>query len=913
MSLWGWLIRRRRKEELDEEIRCHLRMAAQERIERGESAEQARSAALREFGNVALVKEVTRDLWGWRWLETLLQDIRYGARQLRRNPGFSAVAILTLGLGIGANTAVFSLINAVMLKTLPVKHPENLLSLDWAAHADRPLATMHWRDGSSSRNGGVEISDSFSFRTFEEVRARNQAFSDFFAFKDLGEVNVVIKGQAGRASGQLVSGGYFSGLGVPAILGRTITESDDRPSAAPVLVLSYNYWMGKFGGETGVVGKSITVNGVPFTVIGVTPPEFFGLTAGSLVELSMPLRTEPLVEPRWVPPNISLFTAPDHWWLNLMGRLKPGISEQQARAGLDVIFRQSILEGVAFKPGEGTDVPWLVEQHATRGLDSLRQEFSQPLFVLMTLVGLVLVTACANVANLLLARAVARRREMGVRYALGAGRSRLIRQLLTESILLAAAGGLLGLIIAYWGASSLLAFMSTRGDPILLDVHPDLKVFAFAAAVSLVTGLCFGIAPAFRETRFGLTSLLKSALGGWGSGVVRVSLMKALLISQVAVSFVLLVGAGLFVRTLVNLEHVNLGFSQEHLLLFGIDPTQDGYQGTRLADFYTRLQNELEVLPGVRSATLSLHSLLSGHLRTDNIWVPGYTPKPTDEKEVHELPVGTGFFRTMQIPLLLGRDFQRQDDERSRLVAIVNETMARHYFGTGNPVGRHFNWGGSESRDQIEIVGVARDARYTGLRDDAPATIYVPFRQTLDSISSMHFEVRATADPQALVPAVRRVVRGLDTNLPLFDLKTQVEQMDQTLFEERLFAKLSSLFGLLALTLACVGLYGVTAYGVTRRTNEIGIRMALGADPGAVLGMVMGESSVLVVAGIVIGAPVALAASRLISSMLFGLKPSDPVTIAGAAVVMSAVAALAGYLPARSATKVDPMVALRYE
>ena len=917
LRLKAFLRRRQLDRDLELELQFHLSMREEKRQSEGLAAAEARTQARREFGNANSVKETCRELWTFTWLETLWQDLRYGVRTLRRGPAFTAVAVLSLALGIGANTAIFTLINAVMLKTLPVRNPENLLMLNWVAHDNRPLPMLHWLDGSRRSESDLQTSPNFSYRSFDQIRSRSQAFSDIFAFKGLGRLNVMVNGQAGLAEGQLVSGNYFSGLGLPAIVGRTITDNDDKPGAPPVAVISYGYWKRSFGGDPGAVGKALTLNSVPFILIGVTPPEFFGLTVGTSVDVSIPLMTQPFVEPRWVEPGVSLFTATDHWWLDVMGRLKPGVTVQEARTGLDVIFYQSVTEGVSFKPGEKPNIPWLRMTPGGKGLDDLRREFSQPLFILMTVVGLVLLIACANVANLLLSRATARQREMAVRLALGAKRTRLIRQLLTESVTLAVSGGLLGLIFAYWGSHLLLALISHGDNPIALDVHPDFRVLSFTALACLATGVLFGLVPALRSTRVDLTPSLKASAGTLGSSGLRLGLAKILVVSQVVLSLVLLVGAGLFVRTLVNLETLTVGFNRDNVLLFGIDPPQRGYKGTRLADFYDQLQARIGALPGVQSATLSLHRLLSGSSRVSDIWVQGYTPKPNENLDVYELPVGTNFFETMQIPLLLGRTFRAQDNEHAPKVAIVNETLARHFFGKENPIGRQFSWGGPDSTARVEIVGLVADAKYTSVRGETPATVYHPFRQTLNTIGSMNFEVRTATDPRAMILAVRRAVQDLDKDLPLYDVKTQNEQVDELLLQERMFAKLSSFFGLLALLLACVGIYGMLSYTVVRRTGEIGIRMALGAHRGDILSMVLRETLLLVSIGTAIGVPLAWAVARLasnqISGLLFGLKATDHVTILVSTLVMAGVALFAGFLPALKASRVDPTVALRYE
>ncbi|HEX5412700.1 MAG TPA: ABC transporter permease [Terriglobia bacterium] len=907
--------RRRAADDLSEEIRAHLALEERENRERGMPPEEAHYAALRRFGNVTQAQERSRDMWNWQWLETLLQDMRYGLRQLRRSPSFTLVVVLTLALGIGANTAIFTLINDVMLKMLPVKNPQELELLHWNARGDTG-PVFHWLDGDTWKDGGLLVCPNFSYRTFEQIRSRNQAFSSVFAFKDLGRTNVIINGQAGLATAQLVSGDYFSGLGVPAILGRTITNSDDEQGAPAVAVVSYGYWQRALGGNPGVVGKGITINGVAFTIGGVTPPEFYGLSPGTAVDISVPLTIEPLVEPHWVQPGLSLLTAPDHWWLNIMGRLKPGITEQQAAAGLQVLFNQSITEGVKFSAGQEKNVPWLELTPGGKGLSSLRRQFSRPLFVLMGIVGLLLLIACANLASLLLVRAIVRQKEIAVRLSVGARRLRLVRQLLTESVLLAIAGGLAGLAFAYWGSGLLLAFMSPGNNSVVLDTRPDLSVLGFTAVACLLTGVMFGLAPALQGTHLDLVSALKPSARGWGQRGVKLGMAKSLVVAQAALSLVLLFGAGLFVRTLVNLNNVNVGFNRNNLLLFGIDPTQDGYKGARLADFYDRLQDRIAALPGVRSATTSLHPLLSGHLRTQTVSVPG-SPHDGKGKDVYVLPVGAKFFATMQIPILLGRGLRPEDNEKAPKVSVVNRAFAHQFFGDRNAIGKQFNWGGADSHDRATIVGMVGDAKYSSLKLADPPTIYQPFRQTLDSIGAMNFEVRTAGDPAALIPAVRRIVHEFDKDLPLYNVKTQNEQIDELLVQERLFARLSSFFGLIGLLLAGVGLYGLISYSISRRTGEIGIRMALGAERSGILRMVLRETLLLASFGVVVGIPVTLAVAGLVSNqisdLLYGLTPIDLTVLLLSALLMVAVAGLAGFLPARRAAKVDPMVALRYE
>jgi predicted permease len=941
-----------REAEIVEELAQHVEDRYQELLAGGVAEDEAHRAALDELRDEDVLALALRRVeletpqepslpggpGGGNYLASIWQDIRYGVRMLLKNPGFAAVVVLSLALGIGANTAIFSLIDAVMLKMLPVKNPQELTLLKWSAQSSPGIipghGIIHLFNGNFSQDKtGMSTSTSFSYPTFEQFHARHDVFSSVFAFADLPAVTCNVNGQAESVKGEMVSSDYFSGLGLTAVVGRTFMGADDRAGAEPVAVISYGYWERRFGRDASVAGRAITINNVPFTVVGVAPPEFFGLQPGRSLDVWMPLHTQLQVEPRWDEPGRSKFIRSDDWWVEIMGRLKPGARESQARAVLEGAFQQSL---AAPQAAQKAGPPELSTENksaagarslfqlglapASKGLDDLRQQFSKPLFILMAVVGLVLLIACANVANLLVARATTRQKEIAVRLALGAGRRRLIRQLLTESVLLAALGGIMGLAIAYRATSFLVTFMSSGRVPVTLSVQPDLRVLGFTAAVSVLTGILFGLAPAFRGTRLDLTPALKeSGSGSIGPHRGRSSkLGKALVVGQVAMSLLLLVGAGLFVRTLQNLENLNVGFNRNNLLLFGLDPTQNGYQGEKLAAFYRELQRHLESLPGVRSVSLSGMTLIGGGVSIGGISVQGSAAKSAETASgipggVYFNNVGPGFFETMGIPLLLGRTIGPEDAAGAPKVAVINQKLAHDYFGASNPVGRHFGIGDEKTSGDIEIVGVVGDAKYNDMRKEVPPTVYYAYKQQPEPLGPMHFEVRTAGDPTPMTMDVRRAVQSLDKNLPLMDLKTQVEQIDENLFQERLFAKLSSFFGLLALALACVGLYGIMSYAVARRKNEIGIRMALGAGRRDILAMVMRETLIMVALGLVMGVPAVLASTRVISSMLYGLPATDPLTIALSAALILGVAALAGYLPARRASKVDPMVALRYE
>ena len=846
---------------------------------------------------------------------SLGQDLRYGSRMLLKNKAFTAVAVLSLAMGIGANTALFSLIDAVLLKMLPVREPKELVLFHWFSG---PRGMLRSHDGNMSRDPVTRemTGTSFSYWTFEQVRDANESLSDVFAFAPIQQLNVNVDGQAEIASGQLITGAYYEALGVRPLIGRTITTGDDARQADPVVVLTHSYWQRRFNRDPDIIGRTINVNNVGFTVVGVTPPDFFGaLEVGETADLSIPMSTEPLVRP-----GSQELTQRWSWWVRIMGRLKPGVAMEQARANLEPAFQRSALDSwnaaVAVARAEGQtlssdprDTPALRVGSGSQGLVDARRSYSEPLAILMIVAGSVLLIACANVANLLLARAGARQKEIAVRLAMGASRWRLLKQLLTESVLLALLAGAVGVLVAYLGKDTLLSLRPWGGGELVLDLPIDLRVLGFTIAVSLLTGIVFGLAPALRATRVDLTSALKDNARSLASAS-RPLLTKALIVVQVSLSLVLMIGAALFVRTLTNLEAVDVGFNRQNLLLIRVDPRLSGYQSAQIPDLYQRMTERIEAVPGVRSATMSRHPLLSGSARSSNITVSGDANQ--SDEPVYANTVAANFLETMEMPLLLGRGLTAHDDANAPSVAVINQTMARKYFGDANPIGRRFGFGGRpENAGRIEIVGVVRDAKYTDLRREIVPTAYIPYLQ--DNVGQMNFAVRTAGDAAAMAASIRDAVREVDSNLPLFDVKTQTQQATESLMQERLFATLSSFLGVLAMLLACVGLYGVMSYGVTRRTNEIGIRMALGATSPRVLSMVMRETIFVVGIGVAIGLGTAVAVTRLIAAMLYGLAPTDPVTIAGAVVLMVAVAALAGYIPARRASRVDPMIALRYE
>jgi predicted permease len=918
MSWTRFFHRRRWDEERARELEAYLEIETDENIARGMSPEEARYAARRKLGNPALIREEIYRMNSLAWLETLWQDLRYALRQLQRSPGLAAVIVLSLTLGIGANAAVFTLTDAVMFKLLPVKNPQQLVLLGWVRPRGKSFQVTMSGYGLSDAQGR-NVSASFAYSLIERMRAQGNAFSSVFGFVPMGwskeSLSVVIGGQASAADGVMVTGDYFTGLGIVPALGRVITDADGKENAARVAVISYGYWTRRFGRAPSAAGTAIFINGLPFTIVGVAPPKFFGVQPGHAPDIWIPL----VKEARLVPWGASsqrggeMWTRPDWWWVMIMARLKPGVSEQAALAASQRPFLESAL-AAAKKELKPTEAPQLVFVPASRGLDTISWDFSQPLRVLTVVVALVLLIACANIATLLLARATARQREIGVRLTLGASRWRLIRQLLTESVMLSALGGILGLLLAQWGSRALLLLMSTENVALDLGRRPDATVLGFCAGVSVLTGILFGLVPAIRAARVEVAPALKESGSGFTMLGSRLRLGKALVIVQVGLSLVLLVGAGLFVRTLVNVENQNLGFNRHNLIIFAIDPAKSGYQAERALPLCENVRERLQAVPGVRAVTYSSLALLTGWVSNGPIAIEGFQQKPNQDMQIYWDSVGPGFFETMGIRLLLGRTIDRRDTSTSLKIAVVNEGMARYFFGEGNPIGQRFSLGEKpDPAKAFEIVGVVENAKYADLRTD-PRMLYIPVPQEESGdLGRMFFEVRTAADPSAFVGPIRGAIRAIDSSLALESVKTQTQQMDEAATQERMFAELCSFFSLLALGLAAIGLYGLMAYSVGRRTNEIGIRLALGAQRRQVCLMVLRQSVGLVALGVVAGLLAALATTRLIASELFGLKPTDPLTLSLASFFMLAVAALAAYLPARRAMKVDPLVALRYE
>ena len=866
-------------------------------------------------------------------MNILLQDLRYGFRMLLKQKGLTAVALLSLALGIGANTALFSIVDAMLLKMLPVREPERLVLFKSVAPPEFSSGSYY---GSSNvdQATGLRHRTSFPYQAYQRLREQQGPLSDVFAFSNVG-LNVNADGQADVATGQTVTGNYYSALGVQPAIGRLLTDEDDKAGAAPVAVLSHRYWQTRFAGDPAVVGKQINLNNLAFTVVGVSAKGFDGtMGVGTTQDVTIAIALEPQLYPD---KKQSFMNGAGMWWLRIMGRLKPGATAEQAQGQLENAFLQSVLEHRAARQAaakangsnaisdlDPKQYPKLVADPGGQGEMYRRKYYAPSLYLLLGVVGLVLLIACANVANLLLSRAGGRQKEIGLRLALGASRGRLIRQLLTESVLLSMLGGFFGIVFAIWIKDGLIA-VSLWGGRGMLSLQPrlDWRVLGFTLALSLLTGLIFGLAPAWRTTKVSLTPSLKDGARA-STSIHRSFLSRGLVVVQVALSLLLLVGAGLFVRTLLNLQRVDPGFNTQNLLLFGVEPGLIGYKDEKLRQLYQQISERMEAVPGVQAVTFSRMPLLSFSSSSSNVFLRealSATPdsegriKPNGDAYRHT--VRENFLEAMGIPLLQGRTFGPQDTVNTPKVVVVNQTFANQFFPNQNPIGKRFTYDTSKP-DELEIIGLCKDAKYTSQREDIPPTVYASYRQERP-MSDATFEVRTTGDPMAAIASVRSVVREIEPNLPILDIKTQVEQADEALRMERLFAKLVTLFALVAQQLAAIGLFGVLAYMVSQRTHEIGIRMALGASRGNVLTMIVRQGMVLVVLGVALGLAGAYVLTKYLESwvglskMLFGVKVSDPLTYSVIAILLTVVAFIACYIPARRATKVDPLVALRYE
>ena len=848
-------------------------------------------------------------------MQTLLQDIRYGARMLVRNPGFTAVAVLTLALGIGANTAIFTVVNSVLLSTLPVKDPGRLTVL---TNPDAHGMSIGAQDGDR---------DLLTYSEFQAISEHNHAFSGVLALQSgQQKVNVATEGQndlGAPASVNMVSGSYFSVLGVNPILGRAFTTDVDKVrDANPVALISYAFWQSRFGGTNSILGRKLRIRSTSYDVIGVAPPQFRGVTIGFAPDIWVPLTMQTELYPGEDFLSVEKNPVEKTEWLQVLARLKPGVTLAQAKADAELTFQQYLQSqlGTGITARDQKD---FLNQHIAlvdgrRGASVLRDRFGKPLAILMGVVGLVLLIACANVANLLLARAASRQKEIAVRVSLGAGPGRLFRQLLTESVMLAGIGGAIGLLLAQWADALLLQLVSRGDSPIPLDVHPDAKILGFTLGISLMTGILFGLAPAFRATRVDLNSVLKGnsrgVVGGTAHGN-KAPLGKILVVAQVAMSLLLLIVAGLFVRSFQKLTQVQLGVDRDHLLIFDVQPLSVGYKGPAITQLYKELAARIGAVPGVRAVSFSHNGLFSGSESSDQISIEAYTPKSGQEMNARFDHVGPNYFSTVGIPVLAGREIGPQDEGSGQRVCVINQTMARYYFGEEIPIGRRIWDMFPTTHTDCVVVGVVADAKYNSLDEKTPRRFYLPVFQPLEDTETRfaRFEVRAAGNPSAIAGSVRQVVKQTAATLPPIEIHTMDELVSQSLTSSRMITKLSGLFGALAALLACIGIYGIMAYAVAGRTNEIGIRMALGAQGGDVMWLVLRGSLLLVAIGVAAGLPLVIGAAKLISSQLFGLTAADPVTLVAATALMISVAMLAGYIPARRASRIDPLAALRYE
>jgi len=887
-SFLGALLRRRRLErDMDSELRFHLEARADDLVAAGLDRADALRRARRELGDPLRWKEQGREARGLRLVDQLGADVRYGVRWLRRSPAFATAAVVSIAVGIGANTAIFSLVNAVLLRLMPVHDPTSLVLL--ARSDDRPR-----RASSFPYPFYGQLQDA---HTLEAVICR----AGF-------ESNIEAGATAERLSGELVSGNYFEVLGVRPHLGRLFTAEDDRaPGGHPLVVLSYAYWQRRFGGDPLIVGQTIRVNAHPMTIIGVTPPGFLGIDLGASPDIRVPvvMQAEMLVSP-------SRLENPREWWLEIIGRLKPGVSREAAEQELDLSFQRFSALSARDSPQDRR----LIVLDGSRGVPNLQNRFARPLLVLSGLAMAVLLLVCLNVANLMLARSAARRRELSMRVALGASRGRVVAQLLVEALLIAVTGGALGLVLARWAAQGLASIALPPPAGLRLEVPMDMRVLAFATTLSVATGLVCGLSSALSTRRTNLVA----ALSNEGRPVTAGRLLgrKLVVAAQIALSFTLLVGAGLFARTLANLRDLDFGFDTGHLLLLRLDPTLSGYDQAQLVAFYDEVTERVATLPGVRSASLAVTPLLAR-----SSWGSGLTldtgvhdDRPGPERNA----VGPGYFSTVGTPIVAGREFRTADIASGSRVAVVNESFARRYFG-GQALGRRIGPGGPQGSADFTIVGVARDGKYAEVRENAAPFWYVPYQQLEQlgqsdtavrirrGIWTLH--VRTIGNPEAVAADVRRAVGAIDKRVTVFGMRTMQQQISDQLVFERLLAELAAGFATIAVLLAALGLYGVTAYDTTARTREIGVRVAVGATPRAILAMILRQTTTLIVLGLTGGLMLAVAGVGYLRSLLFGLQPTDPVVMVSAALIVVTVTAVATWVPARRATRIDPLTALQ--
>jgi predicted permease len=892
MSWWRFFARRKR--DLHEEIEAHLRMAVRDRVERGETLVEARAAAAKEFGNVPLVKDVTRETWGWEWLESMVQDLKYALRRLVKSPGFTIAAIATLALGIGANTAIFELLDAVLLQSLPVENPQE-------------LAEVRIVDMDKARGGFVAGYPVVTNPIWEKLREDHQGFSEIAAWRNTG-FSRDTGGDARFAKGLWVSGDFFRVLGVKAIQGRVFTAEDDRRGCGlPGAVISYGFWQQEYGGGP-ALGRKLMLNDKPVEVIGVTPASFFGVDVGQTFDVAVPVCSQPFLETN---NKLDLSTQ---WWLSVIGRLDPSWPVERVAAHLGAaspaIFAATLRPGYPVESVKDYLAMKLTAAPSPAGVSVLRETYSDPLRFLLGISGLVLLITCANLASLMLARTSAREREMAVRLAIGAARWRLIRQVLSESLLLSLAGAAAGAVLARTLSGGLVGFLNTANNPVSLDFKQDWRLFAFLLAVSLVTCVLFGLAPALRASRTAPAAAMKTGGHGMTASRGRLGFRGALVVSQVALSLVLLFTALLFTQSLRNLLTDDPGFQAKGVLIAGLDFTRLQIPLDRRAEFQRELLDRIRAIPGVDVAAETNIVPLSGGAWGNTVWIDGGTQR----QDSNFSGVSPQYFKTLDISMVAGRDFNDSDKAQSPRAAIVNQALAR-LLGLGeNPIGKRFRREATPgSPEEVnEIVGLVRDTKYSRIRRPAPAIAYLDIAQDKDADPSMQVLVRSKMPMDAVEGAIRRTMREVSAGIS-FNFAGLQDQIRQSLLAERLLATLSGFFGALAVLLAMIGLYGVMSYTVAERTSEIGIRMALGALRGDVTAMILRKAATLLAAGLAVGVGLSLAAASAASSLIFGLKPRDPLTLAIAVAALAAVALGASYLPARRAAVLDPIASLKDE
>ncbi len=907
MAFWN----RKRRSEIDEELRFHLEAEAEDRQSDGLTAQEAKRAARLDLGNIAVIAEDTRAAWGWTTLEQLRQDIRYAIRSLSKSRAFTATAILCLALGIGTNTLLYSLTDAVLLRQLPVSDPQGLVRFTW--RTPKPENHGLSRHQSASRDPVAGYSSGvFAYAAFELFSRHDQLFSSVFAYQNTAAVSLTIHDQTEPARGEYVSGAYFRGLGLTPAAGRLLGDEDDRLGAPAVVMVTTALADSRFGGPAAAVGRVIEINNAPFSIVGVVPRTFYGTDPGVTPDLYVPLHAAFIVEANRTLQSLQArFDDASEGWLEIMGRLRPGVSLNQAQATLAPSFQQFSNQVVL--AGRWEQAPALALVPGGQGIDGLRRGYSTPLLLLMGLAGLILLLACSNIANLLIARSTARAREIAVRMSLGAGRGRVVRQLLTESIVLSAAGALLGIGLAVIGRELVSTFLMTGQADLTRHAELNWRVLIFASGLTLATGVTFGLAPAMKSTRRVRLPEIRDGRSTPTSGTSRrAGLPRAVVVFQIGATLVLLVVSGLFVRTLSGYAAVDLGFNPDRVLTVEVNARQAGYGDDEAINVYGELRRRLASVPGVLDVTMS-----EGALVGDGRSATTVLPVDSDAKgSVSVLNVGPGFLSTLQVPLVRGRDIEDRDTRvGARPVVVVNETYARKFFGTANPVGQFLKAPNDSDRIaalRFEVVGVARDTRYGRLTGDQPPVVFVPFSQLLfDEVRQLVFALRTSGDPAGYERQVRQVVRDVSSRIPVTRVATQPQLIDRLIGTQILLTRLCVTFALLALTIAVVGLYGSVSYDVARRTPEIGVRMALGARGGQIVRLVLGNVLALAAVGISLGVPGALYVSSFARTYLFGVSSNDPLTFAAATGALLIAVLLAAYAPARAAARLDPTRALR--